>query len=388
MALTLAEGRKPGSGRPKNPETIMREQFEARVPIGRVESSNIFLPNLSGVKDDARREKRTYNLPLIDGTDGQVLTTDGSGSVTWEDATGGTATEVELNNVVQGRLTLESGVPISNSDQIDKTTIYFTPYQGNSISLYNTSTSKWVVTDFAEVSIALSSLTSGKNYDIFIYDNSGTVTLEIGTAWTNDTTRAEALATQDAIYVKTSAANKRYLGTFRSTATDKTEDSQGGATTQVGGKRFLWNYYNRVMRHMEVKDTTDSWSGAAASGSWTYANNASANKVEYVIGITKESQIDCMVHGVTFIGGNSSYAAKVACGYDTDSAPSGKVQGGYFNGAGALYAPLFGRYIIRSTLGYHFMAWIESKADGSTCLFLGDNGGDGQLAGILATIDN
>ncbi len=37
----------------------------------------------------------------------------------------------------QGRLTLESGVPVSSTDQTGKATVYYTPYLGNLVPVYN-----------------------------------------------------------------------------------------------------------------------------------------------------------------------------------------------------------------------------------------------------------
>ena len=41
------------------------------------------------------------------------------------------------NSINDFRLTLESGVPVSTSDQIAKTTIYLTSYKGNTINFYD-----------------------------------------------------------------------------------------------------------------------------------------------------------------------------------------------------------------------------------------------------------
>ena len=113
--------------------------------------------------------------------------------------------------VCNGRLTLQSGVPVSISDQADKVTLYFTPYNGNEISLYDGT--NWIRHEFTERSLALGALTASRPHDIFIYDNAGTLTLS-ATAWTNATTRATALTTQDGVYVKTGATGYRYLGTI------------------------------------------------------------------------------------------------------------------------------------------------------------------------------
>ncbi|MFA5458174.1 MAG: LamG domain-containing protein, partial [Synergistaceae bacterium] len=99
-------------------------------------------------------------------------------------------------SICQGRLTLTTGVPVTTSDVTAATTLYFTPYNGNLVGLY--SGASWSVSAFSELSLSLSGYTANKNYDIWIYDNAGTLTLD-STIWTDDTTRATALTTQDGI---------------------------------------------------------------------------------------------------------------------------------------------------------------------------------------------
>jgi hypothetical protein len=136
------------------------------------------------------------------------------------------------------RLTTESGVPVSTSDRTAQSTIYLTPYVGNQIALYDGAA--WQLRSTAEISLALSGLTSGKNYDVFAYYTGSAVALELSAAWTNDTTRADAITTQDGVWCKSGTLTRRLVGTIRTTGTTTTEDS---AT-----KRFVWNAYNRVPR--------------------------------------------------------------------------------------------------------------------------------------------
>lgn len=141
------------------------------------------------------------------------------------------------NSIQDFRLTFESGVPISTTDQTAKTTLYCTPYTGNSIALYD-GVGTWNTRTSAEFSISLAGLTANTNYDVFCYDNSGTPTLEL-LAWTNDTTRATALVRQNGVLVKSGATTRRHMGILRITGT--TGQSEYSAT-----KRFLRNRYNRV----------------------------------------------------------------------------------------------------------------------------------------------
>ena len=82
--------------------------------------------------------------------------------------------------------------------------------------------------------------TSGKNYDVFLYDNSGVLTLSTE-VWTDDDTRATAIARQDGVPVKSGAPIYRYLGTIRATGTNQTSD-----TAAIRG---VWNFDNRVKRN-------------------------------------------------------------------------------------------------------------------------------------------
>lgn len=188
-----------------------------------------------------------------------------------------------LVDFVSGRLTLTSGVPVTTADVIAAVTLYFTPYKGARIALYDTVSSNWKFYIFAERSISLSGLTADTNYDAYLYNNAGTLTLEL-VAWTDNTTRATALATQDGIYCKTGSLDRRYLGTIRITATiGQCEDSLT--------KRYVWNYYNRIRRSFYNFDSTASWTYTTAT--WRQSRATVANKVESVIGVVEDA-IDLM----------------------------------------------------------------------------------------------
>jgi len=53
-----------------------------------------------------------------------------------------------------GRLTLTSGTPVTTSDVTAATSVYYTPYVGNKISLYNGW--EWIFHEFSELSLSLS----------------------------------------------------------------------------------------------------------------------------------------------------------------------------------------------------------------------------------------
>ena len=279
-----------------------------------------------------------------------------------------------LTYVNQFRLSTETGVPVSTSDQSAKSTIYMTPYTGNQIALYDGS-SKWLVYATSEISIALSSLTSAKNYDVFAYYTGSAVALELSSAWTSNTARNDALTRQDGVLVKSGATTRRYLGTFRTTGTTTTEDSLT--------KRFLWNVANQVHKPMIVLESTNTWN--YTTDTIRQANASSSNQVEYVTG-DAASLIQARALAAVYLAGNSARAAKAGVGIDSTTTFSGIVQAGYVLSASGSYVPVTGSYIGYPGLGYHYLSWNEKGPDG-TAVWVGDNGGDGQQTGLLAYIN-
>lgn len=257
-----------------------------------------------------------------------------------------------------GRLTLESGVPVSTTDQTAKGTLYYTPYVHDYVRLYNGT--RPTLYTFTERSLSLT-LTSGKNYDVFLYDNSGTLTLELSAAWTNDTTRADALAWQAGVgWVKSGTATRLWLGTIRASGANTTEDSSA--------KRFVWNAYNRERRFMRVVDGTDSWTYASVT--WRQSNNSAANQIEMVLGA--EQQVTAIHTQYSTSGSTVSRYAGI--GIDSASTPTAGVTFTSHGGSTAILLPSIARVNPSLSIGYHFLAALEACGTATTCTFYGDAG--------------
>lgn len=254
------------------------------------------------------------------------------------------------SNTMEFRLSLSSGIPVTTADVIGATTIYCVPHKGNSIKLYDGT--NWNIRTSAQFSLALGTLTSGRPYDVFCYDNSGTPTLEF-TAWTNDTTRATALAYQDGVLVKSGTATRRYLGTFYTTSTTTTEDSLL--------KRDLYNYYHRARRLMLRNDGTTTWNYTTAT--WRQANGSSSNQLEAVQGVAEDSvNFDVQANATN---GSSNVTAAVAIGLDSTTSPSGYSYGQSVIASRSMQ--ISASYKGTPSAGRHTYAWLEiSEAAGTT----------------------
>jgi hypothetical protein len=239
-----------------------------------------------------------------------------AGGTLFSVAGNGKMTAAIASTFAGGRLTLETGVAVSSSDQTAKTTIYYTPYIHSLIGLYDATNLIWTAHPFTERSLALGTLVSGKNYDVFAVLTSGAVAIE-ALVWTSDSARATALVAVDGVLCKTGDTTRRYVGTFRTTTTTTTEDSEA--------KRFVYNANNKVPRSMlgtlgYVDNTTNETFTFLPAYLSTYAqlNGGTGNKCEWVNGLAET----VFLAGSAFYSAGASSYMLVSVGIDTTTGSS------------------------------------------------------------------
>jgi hypothetical protein len=265
-----------------------------------------------------------------------------------------------------GRLTLTTGVPVTTSDVLAATTIYYTPKNGNKININGTDLI------FSEVSVSVPTGTVTP-FDVFGFDNSGTLALET-LDWTNDTTRAtDVIISGDGRYYKSGDTTRLYLGTGRTTGVSgQTEDSEKS--------RLLWNNYNRVTRSLLAFDTTANWMYTLAV--WR-ASNASTTlgtgRFDFVIGV-REDIIEATHYAI--VSGTSNAAAGI--GLDSTSVNSAQLVGGFTTSNVTLTA----HYKSTLVVGYHFLQMIEISAASGTTTWNGQSGTAPNQSGMIGTIRN
>lgn len=335
--------------------------------------------------------------------------------------------------ICNGRLTLESGVPISTSDQTAKTTLYFTPYKGNRIGLK--SGSSWDLYSFTEKSLSLSGYIKGVVYDIFAYLSSGapvleslawkkvtasnsptsgsgktinisdtgdlavgrevtvkdganseittitalvantSITVDLANSYTTPdvygfNTRATSLTLDDGKWVKSGATTRRYLGTIRITSTTgQCEDSEKW--------RGVWNAFNQMGRSLKCNDSTNSWlmtsSWAAANSNVTYG----VGRVSVVIGLNEsclQIQNICTAYAASSIGGT------IGIGVNSQTVNSAPINPGDVY----IYAKLIALLNAYLNVGAYYLQRIE-KGSSSVTVY-GDNGNADQMGGLYGSI--
>lgn len=275
---------------------------------------------------------------------------------------------------LEARLTLVSGQPVA--DQAAGGTLYLTPYRGNRVAVYSTTSLKWEVRTLSEISLALSGLTAGKNYDVFLYWTGAALAIELSAAWTNDTTRADAVVLQDGVRVKSTDKTRRLVGTIRASGAATTEDTVT--------KRFVRNEVHQIPRKVEKYETAVSWNPTTA-GSWEALNNSTANRIEALTGPGTWLRLLSSVR--------ASYSTAMGrfsgIGIDSTSSPSGDLAWYSSDGDGgqglAEQANLW-RGDGDLAEGYHYFQALQ-RGDNASVTFKGEGPvGNMYLAGIAGVI--
>lgn len=264
-----------------------------------------------------------------------------------------------VNALCDGRLTLTTAVPVTTSDVTAAETVYFTPYKGNRLALYDGT--NWKLYYFTELSVDVPDATQMN--DVFVYDSAGVLTLEV-VAWTNTTTRATALALQDGILIKSGTTTKRYLGSFYATT------AGNGQTEDSVTKRYLWNYYNRVLRSMRVVEATDTWNYTTFT--YQQANASAANQLDVVIGVSEDivtAQANARVANT-----NVNVRAGVGIGIDSTTVNSAQILSSATTAVVNTAVNPSAYYRGFPGIGRHTLPWLEISQATGTSTWQGDGG--------------
>ena len=189
----------------------------------------------------------------------------------------------------EARLTPTSGSPEATSAAFS--TLYLSPYRGNKINLYDGSV--WRTHTLSEISVAIPSI-QYRLFDVFVYDNNGTLTLETQN-WTQ-TSASITGATNASPIVVTSTGHGLSNGDFVGVA------GVGGNTAANG----LWEVANVATDTFELLGSTGD--GAYTSGGTWFKINGQSNS-----GLTTQN-------GITVKSGSTG---KRYCGIGMTSGTSG-----------------------------------------------------------------
>ena len=287
----------------------------------------------------------------------------------------------------QGRLTLTAAVPVLTSDVPTGTTVFYTPYVGRFVPLWNGTS--WTMTDIGgELSQATTdtakspaACAANSNYDLFVWNDSGTLRCTRGPAWTSDTARGTGAGTTELTRVQGLLVNANdirtnpsatngpaaqrgtYVGTVRTNGSSQVEFRFGGSAS--GGSAALlsvWNAYNRRLLVAQVKDSTSSWT--YASTTVRSSNNSANNRVSFLHGLQEDETTATFACGAYI---STTQQARIGIGVNSTTTITGALSDIY--ASGAAIQVFMGASNSSKALGWNYFQALESVPSGSATYY-------------------
>lgn len=358
-----------------------------------------------GTTDSQTLTNKTLTSPVINGMTGSLASSvtgttqspsDNSTKIAttaYVDAqvTGGVSGVSSLNGQTgalalmvqpQGRLTLTSATPVMAASVAGATTVYYTPATGNQIPIYDGT--NFIPTTFTERSQATTdttkspaAVTTNSNYDVFVWNDSGTIRATRGPAWSSSTARGTGAGTTElelvnGVYLNKvaitngPAANRgTYVGTIRSNGSSTIDFIHGAqGTAAVLG---VWNNYNRVQVSTAVSDATASWTYGTATIRQSRAS--AVNQVSFVSGLSEEC-ILASANQAFALAATSGATCQVGLALDSTTVFD-KYNNALNNAASVLTLGVAVSNAYKPQLGYHYISMNENGDSVTTTTFVG-----------------
>jgi len=331
----------------------------------------------------------------ISGNFGTTLTVSGATAVTLP-TSGTLATLTNFILPPQGRLTLTSGTAITTADVTGATTLYYTPYVGryvpiwNGTALINTDIGGELSQTTADSTKSPAAVANNSIYDIFVWNDAGTIRATRGPAWSSDTSRGSGAGTSQIGQAQGIWTNAQDItnGPVATRGTLVGSVRSNGSAQLTDSTLFRWvsNAYNTVMRRMRVVESTNTWTYTTAT--FRQANNSTANQVDLLQ--TLDGRLLTARALATY--SNTDVANFGIIGIDIDTINTTTVVDNLTSaptvGAASQLVNVVAMYDGYPGMGRHIVIWKEYSSAGGTGTFYGDGGGLVIQAGLHADINN
>lgn len=292
-----------------------------------------------------------------------------------------------------GRLTLQTAEPVMTVNRSAKTSIIYTPYMHDIISLYNGTS--FVPTTFTELTNDTTATSTGSagpaavantsNYDLFVWlDSTSTVRLTRGPLWTSDTGRGTGAGTTELVRVKGTLLNANaitngpaaqrgtYVGSVRSNGSAQIDWTYGAFSNGwTPGFHGVWNMYNRVAVCGVTGDTTGSWTYNSTTYQAPHANTATA-RFSFIRGLDEDPVAATYNNRAT--NAAATVAGFIGFGLDSTSALSSMCVIGMGSPTTGVSGSIQAEFKGLPGLGFHFISALEATSSSNNVTFLGQSG--------------
>lgn len=266
-----------------------------------------------------------------------------------------------------GRLTLQTGEPVSLLNVSGTPNVFYTAMNGNTVPVFNGTVFVPATITSGQMTLVLNNPNhaASTNYDVFFFLNGSTPVIGTGPPWSTPTSRGTGAGTTQLALVNgiwtnavavtarnnattyaVSAGYATYLGTIRTAST-------AGTTDDTTSNRFVFNAYNAVRRPLQINEGTSSWTYSSDT-TWRQANGSASNQFGIVIGLLGNApRFDV---AVSLANSTSNNRCAVGIGLNSTTSNSAQLYG---NTAPSSGGPVTAHYHGYPGLGYFNIAWLE-----------------------------
>lgn len=316
-----------------------------------------------------------------------------------------------VQSLMNIRMSLSPSQAIGITD-ILSTTLYVHPYNGNAVTLWNTTKNEWETRQFNSIlSVNLSQAGAqapNSNYDVFLFYDESTSSYKVECVlWDSHVAGAAppAIGLQDGVFVKPGQPNKRLIGCLRTTNTAGQTEISFGRISLFGGsypKIYIWNLYNQEPASFSILETgtpsggINRWTSTGAGdtgntngpferfGNINPSTGINGNKVSF---ICREPQV-VTLNSVHYVENNICYYFGASLDLETPTVAQlfQKTPGvPIYELCSAGNLPFSYTNTVQS--GYHFVQMVSMTYSGQTQNYLTWTG-DRHSYGTIGTISN
>jgi len=216
-----------------------------------------------------------------------------------------------------GRLTLTALTPVLTTILSGQNIIRYTPHENNVCPIYDGT--RFAPTVFSELTQTTTdttkspaACTSNVNYDLFVWNDAGTIRCTRGPVWGSTALRGTGAGTTELDRVQGIHVNKfaitngpaagrgTYVGTIHTNGSS-TVDFVPGNGLSTGATNGLWNKYNRVPFNCAVNESANTYTMQSVTP--RSMNSSTTNRLNIITGLEEDGFV-VSVYGACTINAN------------------------------------------------------------------------------------
>lgn len=284
-----------------------------------------------------------------------------------------------------GRLTLTSGTPVMTTSVAGATTVYYSAYAGGYVPIYDGTNFVPTLITGSEISLVTTDATKSpaavaatSYYDVFAWNDAGTLRVSRGPAWTSATARSvgTALVLVNGIYLNNAsitngpaALRGTYVGSIGSNGSSTIDYIFPAVSTNgTAGLFNVWNCYNRVDVSGFVGMSVVQWTYAVAN-TWRQQNAQATYAISVLRGLNEDG-----VSLVLTTQCQPGASTNAACGIGLDSTTAASGRPTYVQSSATQVLPMAAFYDGTPGLGFHAFNAIELNTSTTASTMYGSGG--------------